>query len=104
MCGRESSVLVVDDDPDIRDMMAEVLEANGCSVTTASDGAEALQVVDQSMPDVILLDMRMPVMNGWEFAKRFRASHDHCARIVVVTAAADARERAKEVGAEGWLA
>jgi CheY-like chemotaxis protein len=55
------------------------------------------------MPGVILLDMRMPGMNGWDFAREFRARHGRACPIVVVTAAENARARAEEIGAEGWL-
>jgi CheY-like chemotaxis protein len=48
--------------------------------------------------------MRMPGMNGWEFAREFRTRHGRGCPIVVVTAAENARQRAEEIGAEGWLA
>jgi len=54
-------------------------------------------------PDVILLDMKMPVMDGWEFARVYRAAPGQHAPIVVVTAAADAAGRAAEVAADGHL-
>jgi CheY-like chemotaxis protein len=56
------------------------------------------------MPALVLLDMRMPGMNGWEFAREFRSRHGRAAPIVVVTAAEDARSRAEEIEADGWLA
>jgi CheY-like chemotaxis protein len=56
------------------------------------------------MPAIVLLDMRMPGMNGWEFAREFRSRHGRACPIVVVTAAENARQRAEEIGAEGWLA
>jgi CheY-like chemotaxis protein len=52
----------------------------------------------------VFLDMRMPGMNGWEFAREFRARHGRAAPIVVVTAAENARARAEEIAADGWLA
>ena len=55
------------------------------------------------MPDLILLDMKMPVMNGWVFAKEYHRRYDKGAPIIVVTAADDARQRAIETGAVGWI-
>ena len=81
-----------------------VLSDAGYRVRTAPEGAAALARVAEELPGLILLDMRMPGMNGWEFAREFRARYGHACPIVVVTAAENARARAAEVGAEGWLA
>ena len=98
------SVLVVEDDPDLLALLEMILEDAGHRVRTAPEGFAALARVDEEMPGVILLDMRMPGMNGWEFAREFRARYGHACPIVVVTAAENARARAEEIGAEGWLA
>lgn len=97
------TVLVVDDDRDLLDLMAFVLSAEKFAVKTAGDGREALGAVEQEMPDLILLDMKMPVMNGWEFAAEFQRLYDKRAPIVVVTAAENAERRAEEIGATGWI-
>jgi len=97
------TVLVVDDDRDLLSLVALVLEDEGYKVLTATDGRDALQMVQRSMPDLILLDMKMPVMNGWEFAERFHAEYNSNTPIVVLTAAEDAKKRAEEVGAVGWI-
>lgn len=96
-------VLVVEDDPDLSDLLAMILADAGYPVRRAHDGAEALARVAEAMPALVLLDMRMPVMNGWEFAREFRARHGRAAPIVVVTAAENARLRAEEIAADGWL-
>lgn len=96
-------VLVVEDDLDLVTLLELVLQDAGYEVRTASDGRVALDRVAEAMPGVILLDMRMPVMNGWEFAREFRARYGHACPIVVVTAAENARARAEEIGADGWL-
>jgi DNA-binding response OmpR family regulator len=96
-------VLVVEDDESIRDLVDLVLTSAGFEVLTASDGAAALQVVGAVHPDLVLLDMRMPVMDGWEFARRYRAGPEPHAPIVVVTAARDAAQRAAEIDANGYL-
>jgi DNA-binding response OmpR family regulator len=97
------SVLVVEDDPDLVDLLGVILRDAGYRVFTATDGFEALARVEAEMPSLILLDMRMPRMNGWEFAGEFRTRWDRSCPIVVVTAAENARLRAEEIGADGWL-
>ena len=99
-----ASVLVVEDDLDLLGLLEMLLQDAGHRVRTARDGAQALERVSEEMPALILLDMRMPVMNGWEFAREFRARHGRACPIVVVTAAENARLRAAEVEAEGFLA
>jgi CheY-like chemotaxis protein len=96
-------VLVVDDEEGIRDVIDVVLSTQGYKVMTAPHGAAALDALDQTCPAVILLDMRMPVMDGWEFAREYRRRAACKAPIVVVTAAADAARRAAEVAADDYL-
>jgi CheY-like chemotaxis protein len=96
-------VLVVEDDPDLLSLVAMILGDAGYEVAAAEDGLQALARIEERMPGVILLDMRMPVMNGWEFAREYRARFARAAPIVVVTAAEDARARAQEIGADAWL-
>jgi DNA-binding response OmpR family regulator len=97
-------VLVVEDDPDLLAVMELILVEAGYRVRTATDGRAGLASVADEMPALILLDMRMPRMDGWEFAREFRARHGRSAPIVVVTAAEDARRRAEEIEADGWIA
>jgi CheY-like chemotaxis protein len=99
----DSSILVVDDDLSIRHTVSEILEMEGYAVVTASDGAEALAMVEQSRPALVLLDMRMPVMDGWGFARAVQARGFQLP-ILVMTAAQDARRWAQEIGADGYLA
>ncbi len=61
------SVLVVDDDPEMRETMRLFLEASGFDVTATSNGREALDSIARRRPCVILLDLMMPVMDGWAF-------------------------------------
>ena len=63
----EQTVLVVDDDVDVRESLAEVLSCAGYRVSTARNGRAALEGLRTARPDVILLDLMMPVMNGWQF-------------------------------------
>ena len=96
-------ILIVDDDPEILAMLRDFLEGEGLSVRTASNGEEALAVVSELSPSLILLDMRMPVLDGWGFAERYRARALTCP-IVVMTAAESARRWAEEIGATGYIA
>jgi CheY-like chemotaxis protein len=100
----KGSVLVVEDDPDLAALVQMILADAGYEVASAGDGLAALARVAERMPGVILLDMRMPIMNGWEFAREYQTRYGGgAAPIVVVTAAEDARARAEEIGADGWL-
>lgn len=96
-------ILVVDDDAAIRDVVAEVLEDEGYQVEKAASGAEALVAIETQKPDLVVLDMRMPVMNGWEFAEELAGRRDNAVPILVMTAAVDAAQRAQEIGAAGTL-
>jgi two-component system, chemotaxis family, chemotaxis protein CheY len=80
-------VLVVDDDPDARDAMAELLQLQGFSVLAAGNGHEALEVLKVENPNVVLLDLMMPVVSGWEFLRR-RKAHPELARIPVIVTSA----------------
>ena len=83
---RAPSILVVEDDPDLLALVEMFLAESGRRVRTAPEGRAALARVAEEMPGLILLDMRMPVMNGWEFAREFRARYGRACPIVVVTA------------------
>ncbi len=90
-------VLVVDDDASIRELLSTVLEDDGYEVVPAANGEDALAVCARWRPDVIVLDLMMPVMDGWTFAKRLRERDD--IPIVVLSAANDLERHAKSVGA-----
>ncbi len=66
-------VLVVDDEPNIRELVEVALKFHGCSVTTAATGREALRQADASGPDLIVLDVMLPDMDGFEVCRRLRA-------------------------------
>ncbi|HEU4383333.1 MAG TPA: response regulator [Anaeromyxobacteraceae bacterium] len=103
MPDRGRPVLVVEDDPDLLALEQTILADAGYRVASAADGQEALEQVEREMPALILLDMRMPRMNGWEFAREFRARHGDACPIAVITAAENARLRAQEIQADAWL-
>jgi two-component system, chemotaxis family, chemotaxis protein CheY len=99
----ERPILVVDDDPTILVTVCEALDLEGFPVVTATNGAEALEAVDRDDPSLVLLDMRMPVLDGWGFMGAIR-QRGLSLSVVVMTAAADARRWAREIGAQGVLA
>lgn len=97
-------ILVVDDDPAILATVSDALDLEGFTVVTASNGAEALEVIDSdNRPSLVLLDMRMPVLDGWGFMRAIR-ERGLSVSVVVMTAAADARRWGREIGAHGVLA
>ena len=73
-------MLVVDDDPDIRESLRDVLESEGYAVHTAADGAEAVATMAVRLPCIVILDLMMPVMDGWELSSRM---HDE-ARLATI--------------------
>ncbi|MGI8549659.1 MAG: response regulator transcription factor [Dehalococcoidia bacterium] len=97
------SILIVDDDPAIVGFLELALIDEGYEVRSATNGLDALQVVAEMVPDLILLDMNMPIMNGWEFCAQLRKDQSGTIPIVVMTAARDASTRSREVGAQGYL-
>jgi CheY-like chemotaxis protein len=99
---RTGGVLVVDDDSDLREFLRVMLTSIGFEMMSAANGREALDVMEGHDPDLILLDMKMPVMDGWEFSRALEARGAH-PPIVVFTAAPDPAARAAEVHADGWL-
>ena len=97
------SILVVDDDPSIRRIVSEILIMEEYEVATAPNGAEALVAVEHERPTLVLLDMRMPVLDGWGFVQALRGRNIKVP-ILVMTAAQDTARWAAEVGAAGHLA
>ena len=97
-------VLVVEDDKGIRDLVAMALDVVGYEVVSAEDGAAALDRLDALRPVLILLDMRMPVMDGWEFARAYAHRPGPHAPVIIMSAARDAASHAAEVKADGYLA
>jgi len=96
-------VLVVDDELAIRDVVSDALQLEGYPVATAANGFEALEILEHERPKVILLDMRMPLLDGWGFARELKLRGIQVP-IVVLTAAQNARRWADEIGAASYLA
>jgi two-component system, OmpR family, response regulator MprA len=97
-------VLVVDDDPDVRDSLARALRLSGYAVTTAVHGADALDTVARSPVDLIVLDVQMPVVDGFDACRMLRARGDATPVLVLTArAAVDDRVTGLEVGADDYL-
>ncbi len=97
-------ILVVDDDEIILSTVEFLLLDEGYSVLLASNGQEALACVEQQSPSLILLDMKMPIMDGWAFVAAYRSQPGPHAPIVVMTAAHEPADRASAVAAESYIA
>jgi CheY-like chemotaxis protein len=95
-------VLVVDDEPEIRATVQAMLEIEGYLVSQAANGADALAALERDRPDLVLLDMRMPVLDGWGFAAELRR-RGHRVPLVVMTAARDAARWASEITASAFV-
>jgi CheY-like chemotaxis protein len=99
-------VLVVEDDPDNRAVIGDVLEFYGMTVKTAENGVEGLQVLQTFVPTLILLDLSMPKMDGWEMRAQVKSTQDlQAVPIVALTAHAmpDDKKRALDAGFDGYL-
>ncbi|HEV2249723.1 MAG TPA: EAL domain-containing protein [Candidatus Limnocylindria bacterium] len=95
-------VLVADDEPAIVEMIRDILEDSGFRVVTASNGSEALRLVEEAEPQVVLLDMNMPVLDGEGFIAAVRERGLRIP-IVVMTAGSSAKRWAAQLGADAYL-
>ncbi len=86
---KEPRVLLIEDDETARTMMRGILDRDGWQVFEADNGRSALEVIDEATPDLILLDLMMPEMDGFEFLESLRRDPNHHGAAVVVVTAAD---------------
>jgi two-component system CheB/CheR fusion protein len=98
------TVLAVDDDPDTTDLLRYLLEMNGATVITANSGAEALQLVGERSVDVVLSDISMPSMDGFEFVRRLRALPGKQEVRVIALTGFGREEDIRQVREEGFVA
>lgn len=97
-------VLVVDDDPAILDMIAELLGYEGYDVVTSSEGSAALEIANLHAPALILLDLMMPKMSGWQVIAALRAApQTRAIPVVLLSARRDLATTASELGVETFL-
>jgi CheY-like chemotaxis protein len=95
-------VLIVDDEPAIRHAVEAALVDEGFEVATAPDGAAALAAIESARPDAILLDLRMPVMDGYTFLAAYRSRPEPRAAVIVCSTASNATG-VVGMGAAGYL-
>ena len=99
-----ATILVVEDHADLRDMLAILLESEGYEVRTATNGAEALARLSETLPALILLDLMMPVMTGDEFRERQLADPRYRdVPVICMTAAHDGWARAARIHADDYF-
>src|SRR3990170_5616127 len=96
-------LLVVDNEATIREMLKIILDTEGYIVDQAADGGEALTAIKKARPDIILLDIKMPGIDGYEFAEMYKATEGKKAPIVVITAAQSAEKAAADIEACSYL-
>ena len=101
------NVLVVDDHQDSRDMLVQFLEFRGFNVFQAKDGAEAVELAERHRPSVVLMDLQLPGIDGWEATRRLKADPT-TQQILVVAVTAHAfkhqKDAAREAGCDALIA
>jgi len=100
---RTEHILVVDDFKDNRDLFEYFLSRQGFRVTLASDGQDALDKAFELQPDLVVMDISLPVLSGWEAIRRLKAGEATKHIPVVVLSASDSSGTASDLGCEGFL-
>lgn len=100
---RATSVLAIEDDADIRQLLGTLLEREGYGVTQAATGREGLRVFHQARPDLVILDLGLPDLDGWQVLERIRDMSD--APVLVLTARSTERDKVRgfNAGADDYL-
>ncbi len=103
---QKAKILVVDDNPDVRFLVGARLRMNGYEVVTAEDGESAIEISLQEKPALLLLDLGLPNMTGFEVCRTLKANPSTRAIPIIVLSAKSQqtdRDRAFELGAEGYM-
>ena len=103
---RKITILVVDDEPDVVTFLQRALESEGFTVIPAYDGLAALDIADTDKPDLILLDIMMPMMSGYDVCRQLKSNpQTKMIPIICVTSAQspDTRNKARDAGAQALL-
>src|SRR5687767_5730315 len=98
-------VLIADDEPTLRSLLKTNLQLEGFETLTASNGEEALRAIREESPDVVLLDVMMPVMDGWQVLEELSKSDNRHTRVILVTAKASTESQLHgwELGCDEYL-
>ena len=99
-------ILIVDDEPDVVSLMQRALESEGFETVQAYDGIAAIDLAETERPDLILLDIMMPMMSGYEVCQQMKANpQTQAIPVICVTSAhrPDTRQNAQAAGAQGLL-
>lgn len=99
-----ATVLIVDDEAVIRELMRAYLSGEGFQVAEATNGLEALAMVDEVRPDLVVLDIMMPMMDGWELCRRIRENYSELP-LLMVTAKGESMHKVKgfQLGADDYV-
>ena len=97
----QENVLVVDDHPEIRDLMVKILERRGYRVSTASDGHDALTQFALVRPDLVITDLSMPGLNGYQLCRLIRGISS--VPVLIMSAQKGVEERVYEMGADAFV-
>jgi two-component system, OmpR family, KDP operon response regulator KdpE len=96
-------LLIIDDDPILSELLAYNLETKGYTMLRAKDGKEGLRQFEQGKPDLVILDLTMPVLNGWEVCKRIRQASDTPIIMLTAQGSEDDIVRGLDLGADDYL-
>ena len=102
----QATILIVDDEPDVITFLQRALESEGFAVIPAYDGLAALDIAEADQPDLILLDIMMPMMSGYDVCRQLKSNpQTKTIPVICVTSAqsADTRHKARDAGAQALL-
>ena len=102
----QKTVMIVEDAPTVREMVSFTLKSAGYEVVEAEDGADAAGKLDGQALDMLVVDLNMPKMDGFELIKKARANQAYkSVPIIILTIEADntKKQKAKAIGANGWI-
>lgn len=103
---QQAPILVVDDDPDALEIVGTFLESRGYRVLTAKDGKEALALLEEARPSLVLLDVMMPGMDGWEVSRIIKNHPEYSdTRVVMLTARGEFADKQEglRAGADDYI-